>query len=267
MRNNPIGIFDSGVGGLSVLKELAALLPQENICYIGDEAHCPYGSRSPQEVLQLSLNIVDDLLQKGSKIIVVACNTATAAAIDSLRQRFPHISFVGTEPAVKPAALQTQTRNIGILATAGTLQSRLFNSTKAQYASNINVHLTVGEGLVELIENGQEDSPEAHTLLSKHLQTMLNHEVDELVLGCTHYPFLERTIQSITKGKIALLNPAPAIALQTQRLLSNAHLLNENTSYGQYDIYSTGNIETLQRIQKKHLSELTERCFYHKQII
>ncbi|MGL4363713.1 MAG: glutamate racemase [Bacteroidales bacterium] len=263
--NHPIGIFDSGVGGLSVLKELAQLLPHENICYLGDDAHCPYGSRNSEEIQQLSFNITDFLLKKNCKLIVVACNTATSAAIETLRNAFPTTSFVGMEPAIKPAALQTKTRNIGILATASTLQGRLFNEAKTRYAHNINIHIAIGEGLVELVENGESDSPQAYNLLNKYLQPMLMAQIDELVLGCTHYPFLEETIHKITGGKVRLLNPAPAVALQVQRVLISKQLINPSALLAKYHFYSTRSIFPLRHTQKKHLKEISSRCFFHEQ--
>ncbi|MDR3365986.1 MAG: glutamate racemase, partial [Prevotellaceae bacterium] len=195
LSSSSIGVFDSGVGGLSVLQEIAALLPHERVCYVADAARCPYGSRPVDEVRGLSLGITKFLLEKNCKLIVVACNTATAAAIDELRSAFPHVLFVGMEPAVKPAAKQSKTRSVGILATAGTLQGRLFKQTKARYAAGVKLHVVAGAGLVELVEQGRENSPEALDLLRTYLQPMLDDNVDELVLGCTHYPFLKSSIE------------------------------------------------------------------------
>ncbi len=261
--NSSIGIFDSGVGGLSVLKELVALLPHERVCYVADAAHCPYGPRSAQEVLQLSLNIVNFLLQeKHCKMIVVACNTATAAAIDELRKMFPHVPFVGMEPAVKPAAQQSRTGNIGILATAGTLQGRLFNETKARYAADVKMHVVVGTGLVELVEQGREDSPEAEELLKTYLQPMLDDNVDELVLGCTHYPFLQNAIEKITQGSMVIENSAPAVAAQIKRLLEQRNLACSDEQQPFYEFFSTGDVSVVERMQQKHLPALNERSSF-----
>ncbi len=245
------------------MKEVAALLPHENVCYVADAAHCPYGPRPAGEVLQLSLDIVNFLLQKkGCKIIVVACNTATAAAIDDLRRMFPHLPFVGMEPAVKPAAQQSRTRSIGILATAGTLQGRLFNETKARYAAGVSLHVTVGTGLVELVEQGREDSPEALALLQQYLQPMLNANVDELVLGCTHYPFLQNTIEKITQGRMVVVNPAPAVAAQTKRLLEQNALLSSAAGGARYEFFSTGDVSILEEMQQKHLPFIAGKCSF-----
>jgi glutamate racemase len=206
--------------------------------------------------------MVDFLLrEKACKIVVAACNTATAAAIDELRKMFPHVPFVGMEPAVKPAAEQSKTRNIGILATAGTLQGQLFNQTKARYAAGVNVHVAVGEGLVELVEQGRENSREALELLQKYLQPMLDHSVDELVLGCTHYPFLQKSIEKITRGRMVIVNPAPAVAAQTKRLLEQHNLLC-GSALPFYEFYSTGSAQVLQRMQEKYLSELAGKVSY-----
>lgn len=249
----PIGIFDSGVGGLSVLKEIVKLLPLEDIVYVADAKHCPYGEKPKEEVLRLSINIVDFLLEKGSKLIAVACNTATAAAIDELRRLYPNIAFVGMEPAIKPAARQSKTGNVGILATAGTFKGRLFNETSQRYASNVKLHEAVGSGLVELVEQGKEDSDEAVELLQKYLQPMLDNNIDELVLGCTHYPFLENSIEKITKGRVELVNPAPAVAAQVKRILEQLDLLNSEEGARKMELYSTGDVELLRQMQNRHV--------------
>ncbi|MDR2938352.1 MAG: glutamate racemase [Prevotellaceae bacterium] len=267
MNSNPIGIFDSGVGGLSVLKEVAALLPHEHVCYLADAAHCPYGSRSAQEVRELSLSMVSFLLrEKECKMVVMACNTATAAAIDELRRRFPHIPFVGMEPAVKPAAEHSKTRSIGILATAGTLKGRLFNETKARYATEVKMYPVAGNGLVELVQAGREDSPEALLLLQKYLLPMLADGVDQLVLGCTHYPFLQKTIEEIVQGKMDIINPAPAVAAQAKRLLEQSSLLNSSSEPAHYSFYSTGRVQQLQQMQQKYLAELSGRCAFYEEL-
>jgi glutamate racemase len=214
-------------------------------------------------VLQLSLHIVNFLLrEKNCKIVVVACNTATAAAIDELRRLFPHVPFVGMEPAVKPAAEQSRTRSIGILATAGTLQGRLFNAAKERYAAAVKLHVTVGDGLVELVEQGREESPEALALLKKYLQPMLDDSVDELVLGCTHYPFLQKTIEKITQGRMAIANAAPAVAVQAKRLLEQRGLLSAASAMPFYEFFSTGEVSAVERMQQKYLPELNGKCAF-----
>lgn len=220
----PIGVFDSGFGGISVWNEIIKLLPNESTIYYADSKNCPYGSKSQNEIIKLAENITEFLLSKSCKIIVVACNTATAAAIDYLRNKYDVI-FIGMEPAVKPAAMQSKTGNIGILATKGTFEGRLFKETSQKYTDGINVHIQVGEGLVEKVEQGKENEDETVELLKKYIQPMLDKNIDQLVLGCTHYPFLSASIEKITNGQVKLVNPAYAVALQTQRQLAENNLL------------------------------------------
>lgn len=248
-----------------MLREVVALLPRERVCYVADAAHCPYGLRSAGEVRKLSLSVARFLLDKGCKLIVVACNTATAAAIDKLRKTFPDVPFVGMEPAVKPAAAQSKTRSVGVLATSGTLQGRLFRQTRARHAAGVKLHVVAGSGLVELVEQGREDSPEALDLLNTYLQPMLDDNVDELVLGCTHYPFLKDSIEKVTQGRMIIINPAPAVAAQVERLLAQRNLLNsEAATQPFYEFFSTGNVNTLMQLQKKHLPVVAGRYSYEK---
>ncbi|MDR1225455.1 MAG: glutamate racemase [Prevotellaceae bacterium] len=248
-----IGIFDSGVGGLSVLKEVVKLLPNRNTCYVADTANCPYGTKAAGEVLRLSIHVVDFLLDKGCNIIIVACNTATSAAIDELRVRYPDVPFVGMEPAVKPAAQHSHTKRIGILATAGTVKGRLFNQTKERYAADVKVYAVVGAGLVELVEEGKAESEEVENLLRIYLQPMLEDGVDELVLGCTHYPFLQKAIEKITQGRMDIVNPTPAVAAQTKRLMEQKGLLSAVEGKVEYLFYSSGNVEGLRMMQEQHV--------------
>lgn len=246
-----------------MLREVAALLPHEPVRYVADAAHCPYGPRPADEVLKFSLGIVEFLLKKKCKLIVVACNTATAGAIDGLRRLFPHVPFVGMEPAVKPAAEQSKTRSVGILATSGTLQGSPFNRTKERYAADVKLHVAAGNGLVELVEQGREDSPEALALLRTYLQPMLDSHVDELVLGCTHYPFLKSSIDKVAQGQMVIINPAPAVAAQVKRLLAQRNLLADRAAaLPAYEFFSTGDVKVLEQMQKKHLPQLSARCSF-----
>jgi glutamate racemase len=186
MKNKPICIFDSGVGGTSIFKEIHSLLPNENCIYLADSKNAPYGNKSEDEILQLGIKNTEYLLSKGCKIIVVACNTATTNAISFLRSNYS-IPFIGIEPAIKPAALSTQTKAVGILATKGTLSSQLFHKTADLYAKGIKVIEQIGEGIVPLIETGHLDSDEMKALLQTYLEPMLAQDIDYLVLGCTHY--------------------------------------------------------------------------------
>jgi len=238
----PIGIFDSGVGGISVWKEIIDILPNENIIYYADSKNCPYGIKTDKEIIALSKNIVEFLISKNCKIIVIACNTATAAAISILRKEY-NIPFVGLEPAVKPAALKSKTNKIGILATEGTLRGNHFKKTSEIYSTNTEINIQVGYGLVELVENNDIDSPKALKIVQKCIKPLIDKNIDQLVLGCTHYPFLCNTIKAVAGShNINIINPAPAVAYRTYNLLKGKFNTGKNNYY---KFYSTGNINQL----------------------
>lgn len=250
MNNNPIGIFDSGVGGLSVWDKVSKLLPGEDIVYLADSLNCPYGSKSPEEIIDLSIKNTEFLLSKNCKLIIVACNTATASAIEVLRKKFS-VPFVGMEPAVKPAAEKTHTGKIGILATKGTFEGRLFKQTSKKYAQHVDQLIQVGEGLVELVESNQTDSYEALQLLTKYLVPMIEANADQIVLGCTHYPFLISAIKKIIPGNIQIIDPAPAIADRTKVLLIENKLRDTQSTKGKYHFYSSGDTRTINILIEK----------------
>jgi glutamate racemase len=264
MKNtNPIGVFDSGFGGLSVWIKLVDQMPNESIVYFADSANCPYGPKTQYEIIELSKKITEFLIEKQCKIIVVACNTATAAAIEYLRANYP-ITFIGMEPAVKPAAQQSKTGNIGILATKGTLEGRLFKETSQKYTHNMNVHIQIGEGLVEKVESGDLNSDSTLELLKKYLNPMIDCKIDHLVLGCTHYPFLTEIIRKITGDELNIVNPANAIAVQTQKKLAENNLLNHSKSRSDYEFYlNNGNKEILDVLVK----QLNTNIVYESYII
>jgi len=214
-----IGVFDSGSGGLSVYRELVKLLPQERYLYFADNAHCPYGEKSPLYIQRRARYITELFLDKGADIIVVACNTATAAAIATLRAEYPDVPFVGMEPAVKPAALGTRSGVIGVLATAGTLKGSKYLKTRGLYEDDVRIVEHVGQGFVELVERGVLDGPEAENTVRASLQPLLDAGADTIVLGCTHYPFLKPVIKRIAGPDVQVIDPAPAVARQTKRLL------------------------------------------------
>lgn len=225
IAQQPIGIFDSGIGGTSIWKEVHQLLPQENTIYLSDSKNAPYGQKSTQEIVDLSIKNTEFLINNGAKIIVVACNTATTNAIQYLRNNY-EIPFIGIEPAIKPASLNTKTGTIGILATKGTLNSTLFEKTTSSLNDEINVIEQVGEGLVELIENGKIHSDEMTFLLKKYILPMLEKKCDYIVLGCTHYPYLLPQIQKITGNKVKIIDSGEAVAKQVKNVLSQNDLLN-----------------------------------------
>jgi glutamate racemase len=248
-----IGVFDSGAGGLTVLKELIGHFPSLPFIYFADNANCPYGPKDTDEIINISTRIINFLLSKGSSMIVVACNTATASAIDYLRGHF-HIPFIGMEPAVKPAALGSKTNSIGILATEGTFNGRLYQETTAKYAANTNVVYQIGDGLVELVEQGKYYSEEAKELLKKYVQPMLDKNIDHLVLGCTHYPFFIPILKEILPEHITIVNPAPAVARQTEKVFLESFPLASKQGDPFVHFYSSGNGGIL-----KSLVEVIER--------
>jgi glutamate racemase len=214
-----IGLFDSGIGGLSVWQEVARRMPGYSTVYLADNAHCPYGPRSVEEVRRFSLAIGRFLAACGAGVVVVACNTASAAALESLRAELD-VPVVGMEPAVKPAAERTRTGHVGILATRGTLNGRLFRDTSARYAGGVTVHVRIGEGLVERVEAGQVEAPETAALLKGYLEPMLEAGVDQIVLGCTHYAFLVPLMQTMLPPGVSLIDPAAPVARRVQEVLS-----------------------------------------------
>jgi glutamate racemase len=214
-----IGVFDSGVGGLSVWREIARQLPCEATLYLADQAHVPYGSRRLAEVREFSEGVVRFLLAQGAKIIVIACNTASAAALHYLRGRFPGVPFVGMEPAVKPAVEQTRNGAVGVIATQATFQGELFASLLERYAGGVRVLTQVCPGLVEAVEAGALDTPETEALLRTCLTPLIEAGVDQLVLGCTHYPFLRPAIERVMGADVVVIDPASAVARQTERML------------------------------------------------
>lgn len=245
MNKRAIGIFDSGVGGLSVWKELIKVLPDESTIYYADSENCPYGTKTQEEIIQLSKRIVEFFLTQNVKLVIVACNTATAAAIDYLRSCYD-ISFVGMEPAVKPAALKTRKGIVGVLATEGTFNGRLFNETSEKWASDIKVEVEVGKGFVELVEQGDLFSEKAKKIVKKAVQPLLDKGIDQLVLACTHYPFLCESIKSVSQNvELEIINPAPAVANQARKLLEQNSLLKPQDHNPEYQFYSSSSVDTL----------------------
>lgn len=236
-NTKPIGFFDSGVGGTSIWKAVQERLPFENTVYIADSVHAPYGERSKEEILTLSRNNTSYLLNKGCKLVVVACNTATTNAIAHLRMEFK-VPFVGIEPAIKPAALQSKTGKIGLLATRGTLGSAMFHQSVLDYTAGVTLVEQEGLGLVSLIEQGKAGSKEAYALLVKYLTPMVAKGIDTLVLGCTHYPYLLESIKKILPPHIKVLDAAHAVAVQTQHLLIEHGLTNHSNTTATHAFYT-----------------------------
>ncbi|KAA2215828.1 MULTISPECIES: glutamate racemase [Maribacter] len=246
MNDNPIGIFDSGIGGTSIWKEIQTLMPYEHCIYLADSKNAPYGEKSNEEILQLSIKNTEYLIQRGCKLIVVACNTATTNAIDYLRNSYD-IPFIGIEPAIKPAALNSKSKKVGILATKGTLSSTLFHSTSQNHAAGIEVIERQGKGLVELIEKGDMESDSLKQLLYQFVQPMLEKGIDYLVLGCTHYPYLIPILREILPADVQIIDSGEAVARQTKAILAKQHLQNSFDATGRHQFYTNGNLEVLER--------------------
>jgi glutamate racemase len=238
--DDPVAVFDSGVGGLSVLRHLAARLPGARLIYLADQAHVPYGPRPAGEVRTFSEGITRFLLAQGARLIIVACNTATAAALTSLRTAFPGVPFVGMEPAVKPGARKTRSGRVGVLATAGTFESQRYADLMARFASNISLYENPCQGLVPLVEKGQLDGGETEELVRGCLNPMLAAGVDTIVLGCTHYPFVLPLIARLAGPQVTLIDPAPAVARQAQRLLLQREHTVQDRGPGGLLAYTTG---------------------------
>lgn len=225
MNNAPVGFFDSGLGGLCILEAFRRLCPNEETVYIADSRNCPYGNRSANEIRQISEENVAKLLKYDCKMIVVACNTATAAAIDTLRANHPKIPFVGIEPAVKPAALHSRSGVVGVLATVGTFSGRLYRETKRKFAKDVTVLAAVADEFVTLVERGETSGTEAERIVRARIEPLLAAGADYLVLGCTHFPHLMNLIQKVVDGRSVVVEPSEAVARQALHLLKQHGLV------------------------------------------
>lgn len=253
-NSNPIGIFDSGIGGTSILKEITELLPSESTIYLSDSKNAPYGDKSKDSILNLSIKNTELLIEKGCKLIVIACNTATTNAISYLRVNYD-IPFIGIEPAIKPAALKTKSNCVGILATKGTLSSELFSKTSEKFASNIKIVEQIGTGLVQLIENGKLNSPEMAQLLENHLEPMLRNNIDYLVLGCTHYPYLIPQIKNIIGFDVQIIDSGLAVAKQTQNILKSLDLSQSEKTMGTHEFFINTDPKILKSILNQNIKK------------
>ncbi|NHN26299.1 glutamate racemase [Flavobacterium jejuense] len=254
----PLGLFDSGIGGTSIWKEIHMLLPNENTIYLADSKNAPYGLKSRDEIIELSIKNTEFLLNKNAKIIVVACNTATTNAIKELRAKY-EIPIIGIEPAIKPAANLSKTQTIGILATKGTLNSDLFHEKISLY-SNIKIIEQIGHGLVQLIENGDINSAEMSELLESYLRPMVDQNIDYLVLGCSHYPYLIPQIKNIIPNHIKIIDSGEAVAKQTKKILEKYNLLKTSRSVSWQKFYTNTNPHVLKTILN-HEKTVIEKDF------
>lgn len=246
-NNRPIGVFDSGVGGISVLKHIHALLPHEQLLYVADSKYAPYGNKTPAEITARCFEIADFLIAKGAKALVVACNTATAAAIDDLREKYtlPDLNFpiIGMEPAVKPAAEASKNGIIGVLATVGTLKSAQFAGLLESYGRNVEVVTQACVGLVECIERGELDTVNTKALVRLYTAPLLAEGADTIVLGCTHYPFVEDAIREIVGEHISLIDTGAAVAKQLKRQLAESELLSNLNQQGSVKFFTNSPAE------------------------
>ena len=239
MKNtSPIGIFDSGVGGITIWNELVKKLPYENTIYLADNKNAPYGSKSPSEVLSYSIKNTEVLLAKGVKLIVVACNTATTNTISKLRELFPNIGFIGVEPAIKPAAIESINKRIAVLATSSTLNSKEFaEALQKPYMKGVEVTKIAGVGLVPLIEENRLESVEMKELVRLYTKEMVEADIDRLVLGCTHYPYIKKQLQEILPDSVRIIDSGEAVARQTKYILKSNQMLNEHKQEGEHKFY------------------------------
>ena len=239
-----IGIFDSGVGGLSVYREIVRILPEEKYIYWSDNAHCPYGEKSRDYIIDRARAVTSFLIEQGADIIVVACNTATAAAISTLREEFP-VPFIGMEPAVKPAAQATRSGVVGVLATAGTLKATKYMDTRAKWARDVRIVEHIGQGFVELVEKGNVSGPEAESIVEKSVRPLIEAGADTIVLGCTHYPFLAETIIKAAGTPVTLIDPAPAVAKHLMEVMQENGLIRKDGF--SMSLHSSGEPGTLEK--------------------
>lgn len=250
-----IGIFDSGIGGLSVFREIRKVLPEESYAYFSDNAHCPYGEKSKEYIIERTREITRFLIGKGADIIVVACNTATAAAIAALREEFP-IRFIGMEPAVKPAAQSTRTGVVGVLATAGTLKATKYIDTRAKWAQGVRIVEHVGQGFVEIVEKGMTEGTETDEIVKASLKPLLDEGADRIVLGCTHYPFLTGSIRKTAgllypERDIEVIDPAPAVARHLLEVMEEEGLVRKDGF--RMELHSSGDSRQLEETYRKLL--------------
>ncbi|WP_036156358.1 glutamate racemase [Maribacter forsetii] len=247
MDDRGVGIFDSGIGGTSIWGEIQELLPLEECIYLADSKNAPYGEKPEEKILALSIKNTEFLLSKGCKLIVVACNTATTNAIDYLRENY-NVPFIGIEPAIKPAAINSKSKIVGVLATKGTLSSSLFHSTSKNHAAGITILEQRGTGLVEMIENGHLESEELYLLLESYIMPMLEKGMDYLVLGCTHYPYLIPLLQKMLPENVTIIDSGQAVARQTKSVLEQNNLLTNSNELGTHQFFTNGDEKVLASI-------------------
>ena len=261
IKDKPIGFFDSGIGGTSIWKEVHQLLPKESTIYLADSKNAPYGRKSKEKIIEYSLKNTEILLNNNAKVIIVACNTATTNAISILREKYD-IPFIGIEPAIKPAGLITKTKKIGVLATQGTIQSDLFEQTSSNLDTTIEIIEQVGEGLVHLIEKGDIDSKQMQKLLYKYLNPMIEENIDALVLGCSHFPYLIPHIREIIGNKVNIIDSGSAVARQTREVLTKLGMIKKNhTKKVTHEFYSNKSTKVLSELLNNKMVKVLRKDF------
>lgn len=254
MNNNPIGVYDSGFGGLSVWRELHRALPRESLIYLGDGKNCPYGNKTEEQIRELAERAVGDLVERGCKMVVVACNTATAAAIEHLRERFSHLPIVGLEPAVKPACAMTRSKVVGVIATERSLAGRKFLSTLERYGEGVEVLKVVGEGFVEAVEADAEQEPRTEELVRRVVEPIIERGADVIVLGCTHYPFLGDVIRRVVGDReVAVIDSGEAVEKRVESLLDKFLLRCAEDNVPRLEFLSYADEEYRARLEHKAL--------------
>lgn len=254
MNNNPIGVYDSGFGGLSVWRELHRALPRESLIYLGDGKNCPYGNKTEEQIRELAERAVGDLVERGCKMVVVACNTATAAAIEYLRDRFSHLPIVGLEPAVKPACAMTRSKVVGVIATERSLAGRKFLSTLERYGEGVEVLKVVGEGFVEAVEADAEQESRTEELVRRVVEPIIKRGADVIVLGCTHYPFLGDVIRRVVGDReVAVIDSGEAVEKRVESLLDKFSLRCAEDNVPRLEFLSYADEEYRARLEHKAL--------------
>ena len=257
MNNNPIGLYDSGFGGLSVWRELHRALPNESLIYLGDGKNCPYGSRPAEQIRQLAELAVGDLLQRGCKMVVVACNTATAAAIVHLREKFADVPIVGLEPAIKPACRMTKTKVVGVIATERSLQGEKFLSTLARYGEGVEVIKSVGEGWVEAVEQSEEHTAKTELAVRRVVEPIIERGADVLVLGCTHYPFLKDVVCRVVGDRnVAVIDSGEAVEKRVESLLDEYDLRANEDNQPRLEFVTYADKQYCDRLRQKAMQGL-----------
>ena len=256
MDNRPIGVYDSGFGGLSVWRELYRALPDESLIYLGDGKNCPYGSLPEERIREYAEQSVGELVGRGCKLVVVACNTATAAAITHLRERFPNIPIVGLEPAVKPACLLTKSRKVAVVATERSLGSEKFRRAVERYGEGVEVVKAVGEGFVEAVESDQEQSPATRQKVAAVIEPLIKSGVDVIVLGCTHYPFLKGVIRDVVgERRVQIIDSGEAVEKRVESLLDKYDIRADEDNEAQYEFLTFADDDYRERLRRKALGE------------